>query len=67
MLLVLDAIQMGIHNICLYIEVRKKYNGWNQKTTELLDCALKEVDKKYISPNLKIKELLDYTLKGVLG
>ena len=31
---------MGIHNICLYKEVDKKYTGCNQKTTELLDCAL---------------------------
>ena len=34
-----DAIQMGIHNICLYKEVDKKYTGCNLKT-ELLDCAL---------------------------
>ena len=31
---------MGTHNICLYIEVDKKYSGSNLKTTELLDCAL---------------------------
>ena len=35
-----DAIQMGTHNICLYKEVDKKYTGCNLKTTELLDCAL---------------------------
>ena len=35
-----DAIQMGIHNICLYKEVDKKYTGCNLKTTELLDRAL---------------------------
>ena len=35
-----DAIQMSIHNICLYKEVRKKYTGCNLKTTEFLDCAL---------------------------
>ena len=35
-----DAIQMGIHNICLYKEVNKKYTGCNLKTTELLDCAV---------------------------
>ena len=34
-----DAIQMGIHNICLYKEVDKNYTGCNLKTTELLDCA----------------------------
>ena len=38
-----NAIQMGIHNICLYKkknkEVGKKYTGCNLKTTELLDCA----------------------------
>ena len=34
-----DAIQMGIHNICLYKEVDKKYTGCILKTTELLDCA----------------------------
>ena len=31
---------MGTHNICLYKEVDKNYTGCNQKTTELLDCAL---------------------------
>ena len=35
-----DAIQMGIHNICLYKEVDKKYTGYNLKTMELLDYAL---------------------------
>ena len=35
-----DAIQMGTHNICLCKEVDKKYTYINQKTTELLDCAL---------------------------
>ena len=35
-----DAIQMGIHNICRYKETDKKYTGCNLKTTELLDCAL---------------------------
>ena len=35
-----DAIQMGTHNICLYKEIDKKYNGCNLKTMELLDCAL---------------------------
>ena len=34
-----DAIQMGIHNICLYKE-DKKYNDCNLKTTQLLDSAL---------------------------
>ena len=29
-----------IHNICLYKETDKNYNGCNLKTTELLDCAL---------------------------
>ena len=37
-----DAIQMGIHNICLYKEVDKQYTGCKLKTTELLDCALLE-------------------------
>ena len=36
----LHAIQMSIHNICLYKEVKKKYTGCNLKTTEFLDCAL---------------------------
>ena len=36
----IDAIQMSIHNICLYKEVKKKYIGCNLKTTEFLDCAL---------------------------
>ena len=31
---------MGIHYICLYTEVDKKYSGSNLKTTELLDCVL---------------------------
>ena len=31
-----DAIQMSIHNICLYKEVKKKYTGCNLKTTEFL-------------------------------
>ena len=35
-----DAIQMGTHNICLFIEVDKNYTGYNLKSTELLDCAL---------------------------
>ena len=35
-----DAIQMSIHNICLYKEVDKKYTGCNLKTTEFLDCVL---------------------------
>ena len=35
-----DAIQMSIHNICLYKEVDKKDTGCNLKTVELLDCAL---------------------------
>ena len=35
-----DAIQMGIHNICHYKEVDKNYTGCNMKTTKLLDCAL---------------------------
>ena len=35
-----DAIQMGIHNICLDKEVDKKYTGCILKTAELLDCAL---------------------------
>ena len=43
MCLQVDAIQMGIHNICLYTEVDKKYSGSNLKTTELLDCALLRV------------------------
>ena len=34
-----DAIQMGIHNICLY-NVHRKYPGCNLKTTKLLDCML---------------------------
>ena len=36
-----DAIQMGSHNICLYMykEVNKKYTGCILKTTELLDCV----------------------------
>ena len=32
-----DAIQMGTHNIRLYKEVDKKYNGCNLNTMELLD------------------------------
>ena len=35
-----DAIQMGIHNVCFYKEVNKKYTGYNLKTTVWLDCAL---------------------------
>ena len=35
-----DAIQMGTHSICLYIEVAKQYTSCNPKSTELLDCAL---------------------------
>ena len=35
-----DAIQMSTHNICLHKEVKKKYTGYNLKTTEFLDCAL---------------------------
>ena len=37
-----DAIQMGTKNICLY-KVDKKYTGCNLKPTELNDCALKGV------------------------
>ena len=36
--LLVDAIQMGTHNICLYKEVDKKYTGCNLKTMGLLDC-----------------------------
>ena len=35
-----DAIQMCIHNKCLYKEGDKKYTGCNLKTTELLDYVL---------------------------
>ena len=35
-----EAIQMSTHNICLSKEVNKKYNGYNRKTAELIDCAL---------------------------
>ena len=35
-----NAIQMGTHNICLYKETDKKYTGCYLKTRELLDCAL---------------------------
>ena len=35
-----NAIQMDTHNICLKKEVDKKYTGCNQKTMEVLDCAL---------------------------
>ena len=35
-----DAIQMGIHIICLYKEADKKDTGCNLKTKVLLDCAL---------------------------
>ena len=35
-----NAIQIGADNICLYKEVYKKYTGFNLKTSELLDCAL---------------------------
>ena len=39
--MLVNAIQMGTHNICcLYKEVDKKYTGCNLKTMELLDCAL---------------------------
>ena len=31
---------MSTHNICLHKEVKKKYTGYNLKTTEFLDCAL---------------------------
>ena len=34
-----NAIQMGIHNICLY-KADKKYTSCNLEITELLDCAL---------------------------
>ena len=32
--------QMSTYNICLHKEVKKKYTGYNLKTTEFLDCAL---------------------------
>ena len=35
-----DAIQIGSHNICLYQQVDKKFTGCILKTTELLNCAL---------------------------
>ena len=38
--LIVDAFQMGTHNICLYFEVDKNYTGCNLKTMELLDCTL---------------------------
>ena len=34
-----DAIQMSIHNICLYKEVDNKNTGCNLKTTKLLDYS----------------------------
>ena len=37
--IIVDAIQMGTHNICLYKEIDKKYTGCYLKTMELLDCA----------------------------
>ena len=38
-LIFVNAIQMGTHNICLYKEVDKKYTDCNLKITELLDCV----------------------------
>ena len=35
-----NAIQMGTYNKCLYKEEDRKYTGCNLKTTKLLDCAL---------------------------
>ena len=35
-----DAIQIGTHNTCLYIEVDKNFTGYNLKSMELLDCVL---------------------------
>ena len=35
-----NAIQMSTYNICLHIEVKKKYTGYNLNSTEFLDCAL---------------------------
>ena len=38
-----DAIQIGIDNICIYKESDNKYIGCNLKTTKFLDCVLIEV------------------------
>ena len=35
----LNCMQMGTHNICLY-KVDKRYTGCNLEITELLDCVL---------------------------
>ena len=35
-----NTIPMGIHIICLYKEIDKKYTGFKLKAMERLDCAL---------------------------
>ena len=59
---------MGIHNICLYKEVDKKYTGCNLNTTELLDCALKGVCAVIRSNTVSGKDILSKraTVKKVL-
>ena len=37
---IVDAIQIGTHNICLYKVADIKYSDCNLKTKELLDSAL---------------------------
>ena len=67
MLLVLiqvNAIQMGTHNICFYKEVDKQYTGCNLKTTELLNCVLIGV-RVVIRLNLNTTNLLNCGLTGV--
>ena len=61
-----DAIQMSTHNICLYKEVKKKYTGYNLKTTEFLDCALIEVCAVIRSNTVYINTLIvGYTAYSV--
>ena len=56
-----DAIQMGIHNICLYKETDKKYTGCNLKTIESLACALIGVCDVIRSNTVLLKKSSDNT------
>ena len=65
-----SAIQMGIHNICLYkgkhiccrypFELHRQVDAIQMGTHNI--CLYKEEDKKYTDCNLKTTELLDCPL-----
>ena len=56
---------MSTHNICLHKEVKKKYTGYNLKTTEFLDCALIGVCAVIRSNTVIPQYLADYQVNEI--